>query len=113
MGILGIHHVALAVTDIDDSVDFYTRVLGLRLRRDRPDIDIPGAWLSAGDQQVHLFLGQPAATGQHFAIVADDLEATIETARSAGHEVGSPAPSAAGRQTFLSDPSGNLIELRD
>jgi catechol 2,3-dioxygenase-like lactoylglutathione lyase family enzyme len=113
MGALGVHHVALAVTDVVESVDFYTRVLGLTVRADRPGMDISGAWLDAGGQQVHLFVGQPAVTGQHFAIVVDDLDATIATARSAGLEVGTPAPSTTGRQTFLADPSGNLIELRD
>ena len=112
MGTLGVHHVALAVTDIDESVGFYTQVLGLTVR-DRPSMDIPGAWLDAGAQQVHLFVGQPSVTGQHFALMVDDLDATIAKARSIGVEVGTPAPSAAGRQTFLADPSGNLIELRD
>ena len=88
-------------------------MLGLKVRPDRPDMNISGAWLEAGGQQVHLFVGQPTATGQHFAIVVDDLDAMIAVARSAGIDVGTPAPSATGRQTFLADPSGNLIELRD
>jgi glyoxylase I family protein len=113
MAALGVHHVALAVADVGQSVDFYTRVLGLTVRPDRPNIDIPGAWLDAGGQQVHLFVGQPSMTGQHFAIVVDNLDELIAVARSAGVEVGTPAPSATGRQTFLADPSGNLIELRD
>ena len=50
----GIDHVALNVPDVPAALTFYTEVLGLTQRDDRPDFGIAGAWLNAGHQQVHL-----------------------------------------------------------
>jgi catechol 2,3-dioxygenase-like lactoylglutathione lyase family enzyme len=114
MKVLGVHHVALTVADVDAAVAFYTGALGLTVRQDRPDFGIPGAWLDAGGQQLHLFAGsQPEAAGQHFAIAVEDLDSYLVDVRSAGVEVGEPVSGRAGRQTFVSDPSGNVIELRE
>jgi len=60
----GVHHVAVEVTDLDAAPAFYSGVLGMRIRDDRPDVS-PGAWLDAGRDQVHLVLTeQPAPTGR-------------------------------------------------
>ena len=50
----GLHHVSINVSDVGAARDFYTRVLGLTERADRPDFSFDGAWLDAGNQQVHL-----------------------------------------------------------
>ena len=50
----GLHHVSLNVRDVPAALDFYTRVLGLTERGDRPDFSFGGAWLDAGGQQIHL-----------------------------------------------------------
>ena len=49
---LGVHHVSLNVSDTAESVTFYTEVLGLTVRDDRPDFSFGGAWLDLGAQQV-------------------------------------------------------------
>lgn len=112
MRVLGVHHVALNVNDVDESVAFYTRELGLSRRDDRPDLGIEGAWLDAGDQQVH-FVQAPVAKnlGQHFALLVDDLDATVAELREHGVEVSDPGQVGTSRQAFLLDPSGNPIEL--
>ena len=51
---VGIHHVSINVTDVDEATRFYTEVLGFTVRDDRPDLGIGGCWLDAGGQQVHL-----------------------------------------------------------
>jgi glyoxylase I family protein len=109
----GIDHVALNVDDVPAAVDFYTGVLGLTERDDRPDFGIAGAWLNAGDQQVHLIeLPPPSDKGQHFALLYDDIGAVVDTLRTHGIKVSDPAPSSPGRQqAFLNDPWGNAIEL--
>jgi catechol 2,3-dioxygenase-like lactoylglutathione lyase family enzyme len=48
-----VHHVSINVDDVDKALDFYVGTLGLVPRPDRPDFGFPGAWLNAGDQQVH------------------------------------------------------------
>lgn len=107
---VAIHHVTLAVTDVDEAVDFYTRVVGLRLRADRPATAGPGAWLDIGGQQVHLVHAEPPLDrGQHVALVVTDLDAAVHTLRAAGAVVTVPLDAA--RRAFLADPSGNAIEL--
>jgi glyoxylase I family protein len=110
---LGIDHVALNVTDVPAALAFYTGVLGLTQRDDRPDFGVAGAWLNAGNQQVHLIeLPAPNNMGQHFALLYDDLTSVVEGLRAQGIAVSDPASSAPGRtQAFLVDPWGNAIEL--
>src|ERR1700690_2877430 len=65
----GLHHVSLNVRDVPAALDFYTRVLGLTQRADRPDFSFGGAWLDAGGQQIHLIEADvPPSLGQHFAL---------------------------------------------
>ena len=109
---LALHHVSLNVDDVDAALDFYTGVLGLAARTDRPAFPFGGAWLDAGGQQVHLIEGRPpAALGQHLALLVDDLDATVAELRGRGIEVSDPRPVGTSLQAFLSDPSGNLVEL--
>ena len=42
---LGVHHVSINVRDTAESVSFYTEVLGLIERNDRPEFSFDGAWL--------------------------------------------------------------------
>jgi glyoxylase I family protein len=109
----GIDHVALNVLDVPAALAFYTDVLGLTQRDDRPDFGIAGAWLNAGDQQVHLIeLPPPNGMGQHFALLYQDIGEVVERLRAQGIPVSDPAASSPGRrQAFLNDPWGNAIEL--
>ena len=109
---LAVHHVSINVDDLEPAVRFYVDELGLSLRKDRPVLGVDGAWLDAGGQQVHLIVGKPpAAEGQHFALLVDDLDAAVEELRGHGHRVSNPSPVGTARQSFLNDPSGNSIEL--
>ena len=100
------------VPDVEKTRRFYTDVLGLEERTDRPELGIGGAWLDAGGQQLHLVEGEaPPGLGQHFALLIEDLDATIAELRDRGLEVSDPRPIGRSLQAFLSDPSGNLIEL--
>lgn len=115
MGLRGVHHVQVNVRDVGEAIAFYTS-LGMTVRGDRPDLGVEGAWLDAGQQQVHLLLaGSPQDVGQHFALEVDDLDGIIGTLRGRGFEVGEPRSLGAGlaRQTSTHDPSGNRIELRE
>src|SRR4051812_11898376 len=108
----GVHHVSINVEDVDEALRFYTDVLGLTVREDRPDFGFPGAWLDVGPQQVHLIqAGAPPNLGQHFAIRVDDLDAAVADVRARGVHVSDPSPVGTGRQAFLNDPAGNTIEL--
>ena len=109
---LALHHVSINVREPEEAVRFYVDVLGLTARADRPDFGFGGAWLDAGGQQVHLIEGEPPpANGQHFALLIDDLDATVAELRDRGIEVGDPSPVGTSLQSFVTDPSGNVIEL--
>jgi catechol 2,3-dioxygenase-like lactoylglutathione lyase family enzyme len=106
-----VHHVSVNVADTDRSLQFYTKVLGLTQRGDRPDIG-PGAWLDAGGQQVHLIQASvPPNLGQHLALQVEDLASAIAELRATGIEVSDPSPIGRNMQSFLQDPDGNGVEL--
>jgi catechol 2,3-dioxygenase-like lactoylglutathione lyase family enzyme len=109
----GVDHVAINVPDVPAGITFYTEVLGLTQNFTRPDFGFPGAWLDAGNQQVHLVeLDPPPNLGQHFALLYDDIVPVVAHLRSLGLEVSDPAMNDAGRrQAFVRDPWGNAIEL--
>ncbi len=107
-----VHHVSINVADVPAAIAFYTDVLGLVRRTDRPELGIDGAWLDAGGQQVHLIEAPPPPNvGQHFALRVDDIDATIAELRDRGLEVSDAMGVGTGRQAFLQDPSGNTVEL--
>jgi catechol 2,3-dioxygenase-like lactoylglutathione lyase family enzyme len=111
---VAVHHVSVNVADAAQGVRFYTDVLGGTIREDRPDFGIGGAWIDLGATQVHLIESSvPPNLGQHFAILVDDLDAAVDELRAGGLDVGDPSAVGANRQTFLTDPSGNLIELHE
>ena len=109
---LAVHHVSINVSDVDASLAFYVGRLGLARRPDRPDFPFGGAWLDCGHQQLHLIEGTaPPAVGQHFAVLVEDLDATVGELRSSGLDVSDPSPVGTGRQSFVNDPDGNTVEL--
>ena len=111
---LGVHHVSINVRDASEGISFYTEMLGMTARDDRPDFGFGGAWLDIGGQQVHLIeTTVPDDCGQHFAIRVADIDAAVAELRGRGVEVSDPKPVASSRQCFLHDPSGNLIELHE
>ncbi|MCU1503684.1 MAG: lactoylglutathione lyase [Ilumatobacteraceae bacterium] len=108
----GVHHVSVNVSDVAAAKAFYVDVLGLTERTDRPDFSFGGAWLDVGDQQIHLIEApMPEAKGQHVALQVDDLDAVIGELRGRGVKVSKAVVVGTGRQSFLHDPCGNMIEL--
>jgi glyoxylase I family protein len=119
----GYSHVAISVTDLDEARDFYCDVLGFQVLP-RPDFGFPGLWLRVGTLQLHLgVVDEAPASGPgfpHFALYvpADEFDAAIESMRSAGVKMlGEPSSrvdfGTPVRAAFITDPSGNAIELTD
>ena len=109
---LGIHHVNIGVSDLEQARSFYGDVMGFR-EISRPDFPgSPGAWLQIDDShQLHLSAieGHVPPERQHFAVVVADLDAAIHEIEDRNVAV---SRSDSGRQAVLRDPSGNLIEIR-
>ncbi len=113
MRLLGVHHVSLNVRSIDEAAKFYLDVLGLEALP-RPDLGFAGMWLDAGAQQIHLMEdpAHDASRSQHFAFRVEDVDAVVEELHARGVKTSRVMHvPGAGRQAFLRDPSGNLLEL--
>ena len=111
-------HVGLVVSDIDRSIEWYQRMLGLeRVHRDAWG-DYP-AMLVKGGSGVALFAGnetpvQPSAfdslphvgfraSGQHYEQARSELRAAGIDFRESDHD--------AARSIYLLDPDAHLIEI--
>jgi len=115
----GMSHVSFPVRDLARSLAFYRDVLGFT-ERPRPDIGVPGAWLRAGDAEVHLIagveglpLGEPppvlSPVAQHVAFRIDDYQATVDRLRAHDLQVLESGPAMG--QMWVQDPDGHVIEL--
>jgi len=121
--ITGIGHAAFGASDLQRSLDFYCRGLGLReafrLYNDRGETWIVYVQVRGLDF-IELFPdgrvkgGAPAEHAyRHLCLVVDDLEATLRDLASRG--VAADGPARQGKdhnwQAWLTDPDGNRIEL--
>ena len=100
---VGINHIALAVGDVDEAVDFYGRIFDLTLRGRSGRM----AFLDMGDQFLALAEGDDpvADRRRHFGLVVDDREGVRRALKEAGLE---EEPS---RGLRFRDPWGNLVEV--
>jgi lactoylglutathione lyase len=100
---VGINHVALAVGDVDEAVEFYGRIFELELRGRVHGM----AFLDMGDQFLALAEGDDpvADRRRHFGLVVDDSRRVRSALQEAGVEV---EPS---RGLRFRDPWGNLVEV--
>lgn len=121
-------HTMLRVGDMNRSVDFYTKVLGMNLIRtvDRPDQHYSLAYLGFGkgnaDGQAELELTYNYGVSSyemggaygHIAIAVPDAYAACEKIKQAGGNVTREAGPVKGGDTviaFVQDPDGYKIEL--
>ncbi|MCM3129807.1 MULTISPECIES: VOC family protein [unclassified Paenibacillus] len=116
-----IHHVSLAVRDIERAHAFYSEKLKFK-QLERPPFNSTGVWYAIGEhQQLHL-LEHPAGdtlrergidtTDGHFAIWVKSHKATIEWLESQNIPYEARPDSVAGfAQIFILDPDHNIIEF--
>lgn len=118
-------YTMIRVTDLDRALDFYTRILGMRLfyRQDYPEGRFTLAFVGYGEagaptiELTHNWDGQSYTHGTgfgHIALQVGDVYAATQAAEDAGAEVIRPAgPMKAGSEViaFLRDPDGYKIEF--
>ncbi len=117
MKVVELNHVALHVSDVARSVEFYRDAMGFP-EMDRPAFDFPGAWFRIGTtQELHLIGDRVAPVdshhrGGHFAIQVESLDDWEQHLDEHGAErlARKVRPDGA-LQTFVKDPDGNWIEL--
>jgi len=119
-------HTMLRVGDLQRSVDFYTKVMGMQLLRttDRPDQKYSLAFVGYGDESQGAVLELTYNYGVdryemggafgHVAIQVPDAHAACERIRASGGTVTREAGPVKGGTTviaFVQDPDGYKIEL--
>ncbi len=119
-------HTMLRVGDLQRSIDFYTRVLGMQLLRqsENPEYKYTLAFVGYGAESEHTVLELTYNWGVekyeigtafgHLAIEVDDAYVACDTIRAAGGKVSREAGPVKGGTTviaFVEDPDGYKIEL--
>jgi lactoylglutathione lyase len=124
--LMRILHTMLRVGDLQRSIDFYTKVLGMKLLRtsDNPEYKYTLAFVGYGNNPDHAELELTYNYGEtkyemgtaygHIAISADDIYATCESVRANGGNITrEPGPVKGGSTViaFITDPDGYKVEL--
>lgn len=123
-------HIALPSSDIDKSIEWYTRFTPLELLDRREDADGQSAWLGHSDQPENPFIlvlvsffkdqGKgPQPTMAPFAHIGievptrADVERVADQAKAAGclHWPPTDMPDPVGYICAITDPDGNVIEI--
>ena len=106
MEALGLHHVAMAVEDLDGAIDTYERLFGARVE-ERGRVEAQGvdaAYLRVGDGRVELvsplgpdtpvgrFLARRGPGMHHLAVEVTDVAAAVAELERAGMSVIDPEP---------------------
>lgn len=119
-------HTMLRVGDLQRSIDFYTRVLGMKLLRksENSEYKYTLAFVGYGDEKEEAVIELTYNWGVseyelgsaygHIALEADDIYATCDALRAAGAKITrEPGPVKGGTTViaFVEDPDGYKIEL--
>jgi lactoylglutathione lyase len=119
-------HTMLRVGNLEESLKFYTEVLGMKLLRqkDYPDGKFTLAFVGYGDESDHTVLELTYNWGVteynlgdaygHIAIGVDDIYATCDEIKARGGKVSrEPGPMKHGSTViaFVQDPDGYKVEL--
>lgn len=119
-------HTMLRVGDLQRSIDFYTKVLGMKLLRttDRPEQKYTLAFVGYGTNPDHAELELTYNYGVdkydlgsaygHIALAVEDIRQTCENVKAQGGNVTrEPGPVKGGSTmiAFVQDPDGYKIEL--
>lgn len=100
---VGLNHIALSVTDIPRSRDFYVRHLGLTVSRESDS----SCFLDCGDNFVALFRsGQPGLNHYCYAVEDYDVDEAAETLRA-----NDLPPRVSGNRVYFDDPDGIEVQL--
>jgi glyoxylase I family protein len=116
----GLHHVSLAVRDLEQARHFYTNQLKFQ-EIQRPPFNSKGIWYAVGAQQLHLLenlegetlrKGEIDSVDGHFAIWVKSYRQTIAYLEAAAIAYEARPDSLAGfSQIYVLDLDHNIIEF--
>ena len=121
----GLNHPALMGSDYDRTVDFYSRVLGMRLILEQPNLDDPSSvhlFFEAGPGQfIAYFVPKPDVSHparpvrgalNHIALnLTVPLEEAMRTLDAEGVPYHGPVDRGYERSVYFRDPNGVVLEL--
>jgi len=119
-----IDHVEIIPKDIEETLSFYTDVLGFKVK-ERNKMNMPTlseiSYLTLGDTMIELLAFKAAAPGpdgpfvgyRMLALEVDDMDQVVEYLKSKGVAITrGPVTMGKTKRAEIKDPSGISIELR-
>lgn len=122
MRLVGIDHVAINVLNLERSLEFYTKVLGLKVTEreySKPGIeyflDCGGSLvgLIQGKQEEKHLLQDGGVGGNHFAfrVSTKDFDKVVEELKSQKVPISFSKKREKSWSVYFSDPDGNKLEI--
>lgn len=132
MNVLKVDHIGIAVKNLDETLKFYTDILGLKCQGTEvvEEQKVKVAFLPVGDTEVELlesttedgpiakFIEKNGEGVQHIAFKVDDIEAAIEEMKAKGMQMIDEKPryGAGGAKIAFMHPKSTyrvLVELSE
>ena len=132
MNVLKVDHIGIAVKNLDETLKFYTEILGLECQGTEvvEEQKVKVAFLPVGDTEVELlesttddgpiakFIEKNGEGVQHIAFKVDDIEAAIEEMKAKGMQMIDEKPryGAGGAKIAFMHPKSTyrvLVELSE
>lgn len=115
---VGLTHIALTVTDLDESIAFYERFANMKVVHRRPGV----VWIGDETRPFVIVLAKQAVVEYplrpfaHLGVACetqDDVDRLAEIAKEEDRLIGGPMDSGppVGYWAFLRDPDGHTLEL--
>jgi lactoylglutathione lyase len=124
--ITNLGHVALVAKDLEKTIEFYTKVIGLPevFRFNKPDGSLGGVYLYiANDQFIEVFPAkrdgsrpeEGSAGYSHFCIQVDNAKEKLEEVRAKGAPIDVELKTGISKciQFWTHDPDGNRFEFME
>ena len=119
------YYVGIRVTDVQKSIDFYTKLLGMKVINRGKIEQTKGETIALQSEEGgfvlelnHYEKDSPFNTKytvgeglDHIAFKVDDLDKALEEAKKAGYRVLLEMKSKEGRWAYIEDPDGIWIEV--
>ena len=119
------YYVGIRVTDVQKSIDFYTKLLGMKVINRGKIEQTKGETIALQNEEGGFVLelnyyekDSPFNTAytvgeglDHLAFKVDDLDKALEETREAGYRVILEMQSKEGKWAYIEDPNGIWIEL--
>jgi glyoxylase I family protein len=119
------HHIAISVSDLDKSLQFYKNILGFVEAKsfEREDLGARAVFITLDSIQIELwhFTEQTKNSDdlfdlqilgiKHLAFAVNNIEEKHKELKAQGIDISKPKTAATGKYCFFKDPDGIPLEL--